>query len=318
MTDLPPLVTRAQPTMEFIGVTTGQSSMMRIFPHWASILGISAAQLVGRDLPLDAAPAAYRRAVEQIRHDPLTVGALITTHKVALLAAARDLFDDLDADARLTEEVSGIAKRGGRVVGFARDPLSAGKALWPLLGPGYFRRTGAEALILGAGGAGAAIAVCLLGASDPEERPRRVTMLDRSAARLEALARIAQRLPGRASSALELRHAAPGLGDELLAALPPGSLVVNATGMGKDLPGSPLADSAVFPERAVVWELNYRGTLEFLNQARAQESRRGLLVEDGWRYFLHGWSEVIAGVFDLTVSPEQFAAMQAAAERLRG
>ena len=53
-------------------------------------------------------------------------------------------------------------------------------------------------------------------------------------------------------------------------ALPPRSLVVNATGMGKDRPGSPLRAGAAFPERSAVWELNYRGELEFLRQARAQ------------------------------------------------
>ena len=36
--------------------------------------------------------------------------------------------------------------------------------------------------------------------------------------------------------------------------LPPASLVVNATGAGKDTPGSPLSADAVFPERALVWD----------------------------------------------------------------
>ena len=30
------------PTMYFIGVTTGKSSIMTLFPHWAKILGINA------------------------------------------------------------------------------------------------------------------------------------------------------------------------------------------------------------------------------------------------------------------------------------
>jgi shikimate dehydrogenase len=45
--------------------------------------------------------------------------------------------------------------------------------------------------------------------------------------------------------------------DELMAILPPGSLVINATGMGKDRPGSPISDNGLFPERGIVWELNY-------------------------------------------------------------
>ena len=45
----------------------------------------------------------------------------------------------------------------------------------------------------------------------------------------------------------------------MLAARPPHSLVVNASGLGKDRPGSPLPDGAPFPRHGVAWELNYRG-----------------------------------------------------------
>ena len=87
--------------------------------------------------------------------------------------------------------------------------------------------------------------------------------------------------------------------DEILAKLPPASLVVNATGMGKDRPGSPISDAGRFPQNGVVWEFNYRGSLEFLALARRQKAERGLVIEDGWRYFVHGWTQVIADVFDI-------------------
>ena len=83
----------------------------------------------------------------------------------------------------------------------------------------------------------------------------------------------------------------------MVTAQPAGSLVINATGLGKDAPGSPLTGAAVFPERGLVWELNYRGDLVFLDQARAQEQARHLAVHDGWVYFLHGWTQVIGEVF---------------------
>ena len=85
---------------------------------------------------------------------------------------------------------------------------------------------------------------------------------------------------------------------DVLQQLPPGSLVVNATGLGKDSPGSPLPPDAIFPERAFVWEFNYRGDLVFLEHARAQQVSRKLHVEDGWTYFLHGWTRVISDVFN--------------------
>ena len=89
--------------------------------------------------------------------------------------------------------------------------------------------------------------------------------------------------------------------DAVLRALKPGSLVVNATGLGKDAKGSPLSDAALFPERGYVWEYNYRGDLIFLDQARAQERARALTIVDGWVYFIHGWTRVIAEVFDVEI-----------------
>jgi shikimate 5-dehydrogenase len=87
----------------------------------------------------------------------------------------------------------------------------------------------------------------------------------------------------------------------VVARLAPGSLVINATGLGKDAPGSPLTEAAVFPEHGIVWDLNYRGDLVFLDQARAQKAARDLQVEDGWTYFIHGWTQVIAEVFDIAI-----------------
>jgi shikimate dehydrogenase len=309
--------TRPVPTMEFIGVTTGSSSIMKVFPRWVQVLDLGEARLKGRDLPLEAEPDLYRLAVEQIRSDPLSMGALVTTHKINLLAAAHDLFEELDPYARLCEEVSCISKRDGRVIGHAKDPITAGRSLRALLGPGYFGRTGGEMLCLGAGGAGTAISVYLMSGQTPADPPGRIVMVDKSQESLDALRRVHGRL-GRSSTEIEyVENADPAENDELLAGLPPGSLVVNATGMGKDVPGSPVTDSARFPERSVVWELNYRGELDFLRQARRQERTRDLRIEDGWSYFLHGWSEVIAEVFHVELTPERFELLSAEAEAIR-
>jgi shikimate dehydrogenase len=309
--------TRPVPTMEFIGVTTGSSSIMKVFPRWAQVLDLGEARLKGRDLPLEAETDLYRQAVEQIRSDPLSMGALVTTHKINLLAAARDLFEELDPYARLCEEVSCISKRDGRVIAHAKDPITAGRSLRALLGPGYFRRTGGEVLCLGAGGAGTAISVYLVEGQTPADPPSRIVMVDKSHESLDALRRVHGRL-GTSSTEIEyVENADPAENDELLDALPPGSLIVNASGMGKDISGSPVTDSARFPERGVVWELNYRGELDFLRQARGQERTRDLRVEDGWLYFLHGWSEVIAEVFHVELTPERFESLSTEAEAIR-
>ena len=79
------------------------------------------------------------------------------------------------------------------------------------------------------------------------------------------------------------------------------SLIVNATGLGKDRPGSSLTDACNFPKNSLVWELNYRGDLRFMHQALEQKDEKNLYVEDGWIYFIHGWTLVIAEVFDMDI-----------------
>lgn len=89
--------------------------------------------------------------------------------------------------------------------------------------------------------------------------------------------------------------------DDVIKDLPEGSLVVNATGMGKDRPGSPISHRLRFPERSYVWEFNYRGSLEFLRQAESQKEKLGLHVVDGWGYFIYGWALVIGEAFDIEI-----------------
>jgi shikimate 5-dehydrogenase len=98
--------------------------------------------------------------------------------------------------------------------------------------------------------------------------------------------------------------------DEIMAGMPARSVVINATGMGKDTPGSPITGAGLFPMGGVAWELNYRGALDFMHQALAQQASRRLTVEDGWRYFLHGWTQVIAQVYHVTIGLELFERLE--------
>jgi shikimate dehydrogenase len=311
------LETRTVPTMEFVGVTTTRSSIMRVFPRWTKTLGLGEARLVGRDLPLGADPQLYRLAVEQIRDDPLSVGALVTAHKIKLLDAARDLFDELDPYAELTSEVSCISKHDGAVVGHAKDPITAGRSLGTVLGSGYFARTGGEVMCVGAGGSGTAISVHLMTRTDPADRPARILMVGRDRESLDDLRAVHERIETPTTEVEYVENEDPARNDALMGALPDASVIVNATGMGKDLPGSPITDDATFPRDGVAWELNYRGELDFLHQARRQQSGRNLTVEDGWLYFLHGWSEVIAEVFHLHLTDRSFRALRSDAEAAR-
>jgi shikimate 5-dehydrogenase len=291
----------SRPTLYFIGVTTARSSIMKVFPAWADHLGLDDAVIKGIDFALHDDPAAYREAVAFIRDDPLSMGALVTTHKIDLFHACRDLFDEIDPHAMLMDETSCISKRDGKLVCHAKDPISSGLAIDGFLGEDYFARTGADLFSMGAGGSTIAITWHLMRRSRGADVPRRIIVSNRSEKRLEEIRRIHASIDSTVPVEYVLAPIAED-NDAVLSGLAPGSLVINATGLGKDAPGSPLSDKAVFPDRAVVWDLNYRGDLVFLDQARRQQKERGLQVEDGWTYFLHGWTQVIAEVFDKAIA----------------
>lgn len=287
-----------QPTMYFVGVSTGRSSIRRVFPVWAEQLGIDDAALVGVDFPLDAPEDVYRRFVSFLAEDPLSLGALVTTHKIDLFEACRDLFVELDPHARALAEASCLSKEPRGLIASAKDSLTAGLALNALLPDGHWASSRGEAFLIGAGGAATAISSRLTGG--PRGAPARIVISDSNPQRLDKIGRFHEATA--AGVEIELVEAPRSRdNDAVLEALRPGSLVVNATGMGKDRPGSPISDDALFPEHGFAWELNYRGELTFLAQARAKETARSLHVDDGWLYFLHGWLQTIAEVFHLDI-----------------
>lgn len=300
----------------FIGVTTGQSSMRRIFPRWCEGLGLRA-EFVGVDLPLDSPDERYREVLRGIQEDSHAAGALVTTHKLNLLRAGRDLFTRLDPDAERLREVACIARRpDGSLSGSAKDSLTSLLALGHIVPQDYWRETGAEVLCLGVGGSGQAFALGLLTRLPPDLLPARITMVARNRRRIDQARSVLESLPESRRVDYVLSPSPEEVGG-VMGWLPPGSLVANATGMGKDVPGSPLTDETLFPREGIAWDFNYRGDLGFLKQAERQKESRGLKVHDGWVYFLYGWLHVMAEVFGFEVTTEVFDRMSGIAEEYR-
>ena len=70
------LAAAQKPTFYFIGVTTGASSIMKVFPKWAEYLGLGDVAIKGIDLvPHDSAEN-YRVVVDFIKNDLFTFNTL--------------------------------------------------------------------------------------------------------------------------------------------------------------------------------------------------------------------------------------------------
>lgn len=312
-----PVVKKSVPTFYFIGVTTDKSSIMKVFPLWMKVLGREEVVIEGIDCKIHDDPEVYRKAVAQIKYDPLSLGALVTTHKIDLLTAARDMFDYLDPYAMITDEVSCISKLDGRLEGHAKDPITSGASLDAIIENNYFAKTHGEVLCFGAGGSAIATLLHLINKKDKGDRPKKFTFVNRSQGRLDH----AKEMVGGLKTDIEIEYICnsnPLINDKIMEKFPPYSIIINATGMGKDTPGSPITWEGKFPMNIVAWEFNYRGELDFLHQSLAQVESRKVKVEDGWLYFVHGWTQVVAQGLHFDLTPALFDRLNEAASTVRG
>lgn len=303
-----------QPTMYFIGVTTTKSSIMKLFPLWAKELGLKDAVLKGIDIEIHDEEQVYREVVDFIKNDPQSKGALVTTHKIDLYNATKKDFDYLDSYAEMLDEISSISKSedGSQLRGHAKDPITSGLALEAFVPDNYWEK-GGEVFLMGAGGSTLAISSYLTDEKHGNNVPKKIIISNRSEQRLKSAEKLLSKIDTTAK--FEFHHAPnPEDNDKILESLSPHSLVVNATGLGKDRPGSPITNKGLFPNDSLVWELNYRGELDFMHQAIVQKKSRNLHVEDGWIYFIHGWTQVIGEVFDVDIDSHINQLEQIAAE----
>ena len=119
----------------FIGVTTGQSMIMRLFPIWAEVLGIQGTRMHGVDLPPGVKGKEIRKTIQELRENSNDLGALVTTHKLAVWEEASDLFSKVDEHATRLQEISCISKdKDGKLIGHAKDPITSCKAMEIILG----------------------------------------------------------------------------------------------------------------------------------------------------------------------------------------
>ena len=174
-------------------------------------------------IPLDVTPARLKHLVAAIRANPQIVGFNVTVpHKVSVM----EHLDRVDPRAALIGAVNTVARDPeGRLIGYNTDAQggmdSLTKRLPGLAQPIIGDLAGRRVLLLGAGGAGRAMAFALAEAVGPRGR---LTVANRDVPRAQELASAVSNAYGNADALSE---------GEVRDVAPQASLVVNATTKGQ-------------------------------------------------------------------------------------
>jgi shikimate dehydrogenase len=214
-------------------------------------------------VPLDLTEAQLGPFLGSIRDLPVVGGNVTVPYKGSVLR----FLDGVSSQARRLGSVNTIHRSGKRWLGASTD----GEGFLRSLGPLAKGLRGSRGIVLGAGGAGRAVAFALAGRG-----VRSILIANRSSRPASGLAREVR------SWRPSLDAAALSLG-ETASVLPRCDWVVQATSMGLG-PGdpSPMSLAGARPTTWVV-DLIYHRTTRFLSDAR----RRGLVGLDGKGMLLH-------------------------------
>ncbi|MCA3287150.1 MAG: shikimate dehydrogenase [Roseomonas sp.] len=234
------------------GFPVTHSRSPRLHGYWLQRYGID-----GAYIPLGVAPERFGHAVRSLVDLGFRGANVTIPHKLA----AFEICDGVAPFARRAGAVNTLIFRDGRIEGSNTDGFGFLESIRDAA-PGW-RADAGPAVLLGAGGAARAIAAALLDAGAP-----RVTLVNRTTAKAEALARDL-------GGPIHVADRAP---------LEDAALLVNTTSLGMqgqpplEMDLSPLATSAVVADIVYV-PLATR----LLAAARA----RGLIAVDGLGMLLH-------------------------------
>ena len=224
----------------------------RLHGFWLQRYGID-----GAYIPLGVAPGGFGAAVRALVDLGFRGANVTIPHKLA----AFEICDAVAPFARRAGAVNTLVFRDGRIEGSNTDGFGFLESIREAA-PGW-RADAGPAVLLGAGGAARAIAAALLDAGAP-----RVTLVNRTAAKAEALAR--------------------DLGGPIhVADRPPledAALLVNTTSLGMQGQPGLEVDLAPLPASAVVADIVY---VPLETRLLAAARARGLVAVDGLGMLLH-------------------------------
>jgi shikimate dehydrogenase len=224
----------------------------RLHGFWLQRYGID-----GAYIPLGVAPGGFAAAVRSLVDLGFRGANVTIPHKLA----AFEICDAVAPFARRAGAVNTLIFRDGRIEGSNTDGFGFLESIREAA-PGW-RADAGPAVLLGAGGAARAIAAALLDAGAP-----RVTLVNRTAAKAEALARDL-------GGPIHVADRAP---------LEDAALLVNTTSLGMQGQPGLEVDLAPLPASAVVADIVYV-PLETRLLAAAQA--RGLIAVEGLGMLLH-------------------------------
>lgn len=278
----------------FLGVSTSKSLVNEAFPRWMNVLEKDIS-LQTFDLPIGSSEKSYLQYCSELKH-PNVVGSLITSHKTEIYEYCRGQFSILSNEATKLREISAIRNTDtlGELHGHNTDLEGARRSFEKLSVQNDNWISGSrEVVIIGAGGACISILHCI---QEHFPEVEKVSVTEISQERITTAKEIADNNSFRAefflSSETERRIANSGKAP----------LVINASGVGKDTPGSPVSNTSCFPKNSTFWELNYRGDRELFFRLRDQSGSANFTIEDGWQFFVDGWTFNI--LFVLSIVPD--------------
>ena len=211
------------------------------------------------------------QAVANLRQVPFGGWNCTVPNKVRML----DLCDRLDESARRFRAVNTVVNEGGRLIGHNTDGFGFSRAITEAFGAGpeNFR-----ILLLGAGGAGRAVATQALLEKCPE-----LIIANRSGPRAYELEHaLKKEFPGTLTNIDVIDWTEP----ELAAALRETDLVVNATSAGLDPKAPPILAASLLPRNIAVFDSLYgAATDSFRHEVETAGARwadgRGMLLHQG-------------------------------------
>jgi shikimate dehydrogenase len=268
--------------LSILGDPVAQVALPRLFAEYAVAQGLDATlvpiQVAAADLP------SFVKALRVWRNSP---GCVVTfPHK----QAAATLVDEVTPVARRLGVVNLIRREAdGRLVG----DLTDGIGFLVAARRNGFTPEGRRALVIGAGGAGSAIAHALASGG-----LRHLTLLDVSPARRDALlSLLAGEFPG-----MELAATPLALGQY--------DLIANATAVGADGQSLPLSLTGLSPKTLVADVVTEPNTTPLLAAARVW----GCGVQTG-KEMARGQIEAIARFLDLTAGLPSTSLLQQVTDR---